>query len=118
MDAAVSRTLTRVIGLLQLYLFLALALAAFGVEVWALAHALRQPPAAFTYAGKRTKNFWSVVLAVNVALGFIAIPPPVGVGLFGGFFALILIIPAAIYLTDVKPAISGFGRGSRGGGGW
>jgi len=105
-----------IIGNLQFYLFLLLALAAFLVEVWALVHALRQPAQAFTYAGKRTKNFWLLVLAVNVALGFIALPPfgP----LSGGFLSIILIVPAAIYLTDVRPAVSGYGRGRRGGGGW
>ena len=105
-----------IIGNLQFYLFLLLALAAFLVEVWALVHALRQPAQAFTYAGKRTKNFWLIVLAVNVALGFIALPPfgP----LSGGFLSIMLIVPAAIYLTDVRPAVSGYGRGRRGGGGW
>ncbi|WP_230976442.1 MULTISPECIES: DUF2516 family protein [Georgenia] len=105
-----------IIGNLQFYLFLLLALAAFAVEVWALVHALRQPAQAFTYAGKRTKNFWLIVLAVNVALGFIALPPfgP----LSGGFLSIMLIVPAAIYLTDVRPAVSGYGRGRRGGGGW
>jgi len=105
-----------IIGDLQLLLFFALALAAFVVELWALIHALRQPAQAFTYAGKRTKNFWLIVLAVNVALGFVALPPfgP----LSGSFLSIILVIPAAIYLTDVRPAVSGFGRGRRGGGGW
>ena len=110
-----------IIGSLQLLLFLALALGAFGVEVWALVHALRQPAGAFTAAGKRTKNFWTLVLAANVALGFVAIPPPIGIGLLGGFLAIILVLPAAIYLTDVRPAVSGYGRGRRGGsggGGW
>ncbi len=105
-----------IIGSLQFFLFLALALAAFAVEVWALVHCLRQPAQAFSYAGKRTKNFWLLVLAVNVALGFVALPPfgP----LSGSFLSIILVIPAAIYLTDVKPAVSGYGRGRRGGGGW
>ncbi|WP_413451993.1 DUF2516 family protein [Georgenia phoenicis] len=106
------------IGALQIYIFLALALAAFGVEVWALVHCLRQPAQAFSYAGKRTKNFWLILLVVNVALGFVAIPPPIGIGLLSGFLSIILVIPAAIYLTDVKPAVSGYGRGRRGGGGW
>ena len=63
------------------------ALGAFAIEVWALLHALRQPAGAFTAAGKRTKNFWTLVLAINVALGFIALPPfgP----LSGGFLGLI-----------------------------
>lgn len=105
-----------IIGSAQFYLFLVLALAAFVVEVWALVHCLRQPANAFTYAGKRTKNFWLVVLAVDVALGFIALPPfgP----LSGGFLSILLVVPAAVYLTDVRPAVSGYGRGRRGGGGW
>jgi len=103
------------IGDLQLLVFFALALGAFVVELWALVHCLRQPAQAFSYAGKRTKNFWLVVLAVNVALGFIAVPPG---PLSGGFLSIILVIPAAIYLTDVRPAVSGYGRGRRGGGGW
>ena len=107
-----------IIGSLQVLIFLVLALVAFAVEVWALVHALRRPAAAFTYAGKRTKNFWVLVLAANVALGFVAIPPPLGIGLLGGLLAIILIVPAAIYLTDVRPAVGGYG-GSRGrGGGW
>lgn len=109
------------IGSLQVLLFLVLALAALAVELWALVHAARRPPAAFLAAGKRTKRFWVLVLAVNVALGFVAIPPPLGVGLFGGFLSIILVLPAAIYLTDVRPAVGGHG-GSRGnrrqGGGW
>ena len=108
-----------VIGSLQVLLFLLLALIAFGVELWALVHALRRPAAAFVSAGKRTKNFWVAVLAVNVALGFIAIPPPLGIGLLGGFLAIILIVPAAIYLTDVRPAVGGYGGSRRTGrGGW
>lgn len=105
------------IGSLQLFLFFVLALVAFALEVWALVHALRQPAGAFLAAGKRTKNFWLVVLGVNVALGFVAMPPfgP----LSGGFLSIILVVPAAIYLTDVRPAISGYGGSRRrGGGGW
>jgi len=105
-----------IIGWLQGWLFFALVLGAFALEVWALVHALRQPAGAFTAAGKRTKQFWGIVLAANVALGFLALP---GGPFYGGFLGLILVIPAAIYLTDVRPAVSGYGRrggGSRGGG--
>lgn len=108
------------IAQLQLYLFLALALGAFALEVWALIHALLTPSQAFTSAGKRTKAFWSLILAGAAVLGFIAIPPPIGTGLLGGFLAIILIVPPAIYLTDVRPAVRHYGgrRGRGRGGGW
>ncbi|MEE6273572.1 DUF2516 family protein [Georgenia sp. MJ206] len=107
------------IGNVQVFLFLAISLGAFALEVWALVHAARQPAAAFTYAGKRTKNFWLILLGAGAVLGFIAIPPPIGIGLFGGFLPFFFIIPAAIYLADVKPAVGGYGRRRPpGGGGW
>jgi hypothetical protein len=106
------------LGAIQIYLFLTLALVAFGVEVWALVHAARVPPAAFVSAGKRTKNFWLLVLGGTVALGFLAIPPPLGVGIFAGFLSILLIVPAAVYLADVRPAVSGYRRRPPRGGGW
>ena len=104
------------IAALQTYLFFALALVLFIVEVYALVHAVRQPAAAFTSAGKRTKQFWVLVLAIVALLGFITLPPPLG-NFRGGFFSIILIIPAAVYLADVRPAIRHYRRG-RGSGGW
>ncbi|MFC4556243.1 DUF2516 family protein [Georgenia faecalis] len=106
------------IGFVQVYLFLGLALVAFGVELWALVHAARQPAPAFVSAGKRTKNFWLLLLGAGAALGFIAIPPPLGVGIFGGFLQFFFIVPAAIYLADVKPAVSGYRRRPPNRGGW
>lgn len=105
------------IGTIQLYLFLALALVGFALEVWALVDALRRPGSAFESADKRTKGFWAGVLAVAVVVGFLGIPPPLGVsGLT--FFILIAVVPAGIYLADVRPAVARYSRGPRGGSRW
>ena len=51
---------------------LVLGLAALGAEVFALLDALRHRPDAFVAAGKRTKNFWLLVLGVATAVGFVS----------------------------------------------
>lgn len=102
----------------QLVMFL-LGLALFGIEVWALVDAARRPAAAFVSAGKRTKNFWLLLTGIAAAVGFIGIP-------FGGgsvgFLAFIAVVPAGVYLADVRPAVRGYGGGRRRpprqGGGW
>ncbi|MFH5821831.1 DUF2516 family protein [Georgenia sp. AZ-5] len=101
--------------MLQQYVMLALALVLFGIEVWALVDAARRPAAAFVAAGKRTKNFWLVLTGVAAAVGF------VGIGGSVGFLQFIAVVPAGVYLADVRPAVSGYGRGQRRpprGGGW
>jgi len=111
-----------VLGLLQTYLFVALALALFAVEAWALIDLLRRPSVAFTAAGKRTKTFWGLIVGAAAVVGLIAIPPPLGLGLLGGgFLMFVAVVPAGIYLADVRPAIEPYSRrrGPRGGsGGW
>lgn len=106
----------------QVLLFLVLALVLFGIEAWALIDCARRPAGAFLAAGKRTKRFWLVLTAAAAAVGFIAIPPPLGVGLFSGFLQFFAVIPAGVYLADVRPAVSSYGGGRRpprsGGGGW
>jgi hypothetical protein len=80
---------------------LVLGLAAFAAEVFALVDALRHRPDAFVAAGKRTKQFWSIVLGVAVLLGFVSVGSSL---LF------------SIYLADVRPAlrqVSGRGGGSQ-----
>ena len=104
-----------VIGGIQLYLFLGLSLVGFALEVWALAHALRTPARSFEAADKRTKTFWLVLLAVAVVVGFLGIPPPLGISAVPVLFVLFAVVPAGIYLADVRPAVqrySGRGGGS------
>ncbi|WP_330998420.1 DUF2516 family protein [Georgenia yuyongxinii] len=107
----------------QVLLFLVLALVLFGIEAWALIDCARRPAGAFLAAGKRTKNFWLVLTAAAAVVGFIAVPPPLGLGLLGGgFLQFFAVIPAGVYLADVRPAVSNYGGGRRpprsGGGGW
>lgn len=107
---------------LQLYLLAALTLALLGVEVYSFVDALRRPAAAFTNAGKRTKTFWSAVLGIAALLGFIGLYTPSGAG-FLGLAVLFAVIPALIYLSDVRPALGGRrrprgGNGPSGRGGW
>lgn len=78
---------------------LLLGLAALGLEVWALIDALRHRPDAFVAAGKRTKQFWTIILVVAALLGFVTFSNPLNI------FSLIAVVGAAIYLTDVRPAL-------------
>ncbi|WP_336922473.1 DUF2516 family protein [Aquipuribacter sp. SD81] len=103
------------LGTAQGLVLYALTLAAFAICVWALVDALRRPAAAFEYAGKRTKRFWSILLAVAVALAFVSIGG-------GFFFVVIAVVAAGVYLADVRPAVRTYGGGGAGGrgpyGGW
>jgi hypothetical protein len=101
---------------IQNLVVLLLSVLAFGIEVWALIDALTQKSGSFVAAGKLTKPLWIIILAVAAALGFVALPLSGGGGL--GTFNLLSIasvVAAAVYLTDVRPAVRQL-RG-RGGGG-
>lgn len=111
------------IATIQVFLFLALALVAFGVEVWALADAARRPAHAFTAEGKRTKPFWVWVLVAASVGGFLGLPYPIGLGLLPFFLMIVAVVPAGVYLADVRPAVRGYGSSGGGrrpprGGGW
>ena len=91
---------------LQYLIVLVLAVGAFAVEVWALVDALRQSSSAFPAAGKLTKPLWLIILGVAAALGFLALPIGGGGRLNSlGFLSLIGVVAAAVYLTDVRPAV-------------
>lgn len=109
-------------ALLQVYLLALITVALLVVEVYALIDALRRTNEAFVSAGKRTKSFWAILLAVGAALGFVGVTPPLGLGLLG-LAALFAVIPALIYLSDVRPALGGHRRPRKQGpssprGGW
>jgi len=112
-----------VIRTLQALIYFALYAAVFLVTVYALVDALRRPARAFVSGGKRTKQFWTVLLGVATAVAFVALPWPVGFG-FLSFLALGSAVAAGVYLADVRPAIrpysGGGGQGRSGGpyGGW
>jgi hypothetical protein len=110
--------MSAIVGNIQLVIVVVLSIVAFGLEVFALVDAVRHAPDSYVAAGKRTKSFWVAILAVAAAFGFIALPPPIGRGLLDtlGFLSLIGVVAAAVYLTDVRPAVQQMrGRGGRSG---
>jgi Protein of unknown function (DUF2516) len=90
------------------WLFFALAVAGFIVEIWAFIDVLRRPPAAFVAAGKQTKPLWMIILGVATAIGLYGVA--YGVSLIS-ILPLAAFIAAAIYLTDVRPKVRGMGSG-------
>ena len=52
------------------YFFLALGLAAFGVELWAFIDAAIRPKQAFVATGKQTKPLWLIILGVAAWSGW------------------------------------------------
>lgn len=89
----------QIISEIQGWIILGLGLLALAAEVYALVHAIRQRPDAFTAAGKQTKVFWVSALAIATLLGFAVL----GSGF--GLLAIIGIVIAGVYLADVRPAI-------------
>lgn len=104
---------------MQYLVYLILYVVVFALAVWALVDLLTRPSQAFVSAGKRTKGFWGAILAAAVAISFVALPYPLGIGQLG-FLALAAAVAAIVYLVDVRPAVQGYsgrgGRGSRGSG--
>ena len=72
-----------------LVIFFALVL----VKLFALIDAATRPAAAYTYAEKQTKQFWLVILALAVASTFL------------GFFSIVGLVAALVYLVGGRPAI-------------
>jgi hypothetical protein len=103
-------------AILQQLVLLALSVCALGLEVFALVDCIRHKAGAFTSAGKLTKQLWVIILSVATALGFLALPAPLGAG-FGvisalGMLSIAAVVAAAVYLTDVRPAVRRYtGRG-------
>jgi Protein of unknown function (DUF2516) len=101
---------------IQNLVVLLLSVLAFGIEVWALIDALTQKSGSFQAAGKLTKPLWIIILAVAAALGFVALPLG-GSGVLGPFnlLSIVAVVAAAVYLTDVRPAVRQLrGRGGSG----
>ena len=100
-----------IFGSIQSTLMLLLGVLALGCEVFALLDVLRHRPDAFVAAGKRTKTFWTIVLAVALAVGVIFVLNVLN------FIGIIAFVAAAVYLVDVRPAlrqVSGRGRSKQG----
>ena len=93
------------------YFFLALSLAAFGVEVWAFVDAIIRPKHAFPAAGKRTKPLWLIITGVAAVVGL-------GGALLGmgpvSILPVAAFVAAAVYLTDVRPKVRSFPKNRSG----
>lgn len=107
-DAARHKGLT-VLGGAQgfvFYLFWAVAIVSFVVEVWAFVDAVRRPAAAYTAAGKLTKQLWLIILGVALLFGLAG---AVGFVTIIQMLPIIGFIAAAVYLADVRPAVRQYG---------
>jgi hypothetical protein len=92
------------------YFFLALSLAAFGVEVWAFVDAIIRPKHAFPAVGKRTKGLWLIITGVAAVVGLAGAVYGVGPT---SILPVAAFVAAAVYLTDVRPKVKTIPRGSR-----
>ncbi|HZK05563.1 MAG TPA: DUF2516 family protein [Actinomycetaceae bacterium] len=77
----------------------------FAIEVFALADAAGRPGALFEANMKRPKTFWIALLAIGALFGlaslpFLQLPPNL-------FLTVLAVLPAGIYLADVRPALRG-----------
>ena len=90
------------------FFFLVLAVAAFAVEAWAFIDAITRPAPAFLAAGKLTKTKWLLILGVAFVLGLYG-AAYVGVT---NFLSVIAFVAAAIYLSDVRPKVREFRKGT------
>ncbi|MFL5956102.1 MAG: DUF2516 family protein [Solirubrobacterales bacterium] len=109
-----------VVEWIQVVVVLLLSVFAFGVEAWALIDAFTQKSGAFVSAGKLTKPLWLIILAVAAALGLLALTTAIAGGPLGTFnlLSIVAVVAAAVYLTDVRPAVRQLrGRGGSGRGG-
>lgn len=88
------------------YLFWAVAIVAFVVEVWAFVDAVRRPAGAYTAAGKLTKQLWLIILGIALLFGLAG---AVGFVTIIQMLPIIAFIAAAVYLADVRPAVRPYG---------
>ncbi len=98
------------IASLQTLIVLVLSIGAFGMELFALVDASRHSAGSYVSAGKRTKQFWLILLGVAAALGFLALPLGVSPLSSFGILSLVAVVASGVYLADVRPAV----RQSRG----
>ncbi|HEY1623013.1 MAG TPA: DUF2516 family protein [Streptosporangiaceae bacterium] len=95
------------------YFFLAIAIFAAVIEVWALIDSITRPAQAFTAVGKQSKPLWLIINGVATVVG-------VGYAVYVGsvtviqFLPVIAFVAAAVYLTDVRPKVKDFKRGNSG----
>ena len=90
------------------FFFWALLVVAFVVELWAFVDVIRRPAPAFPAASKQTKPLWLIILGVATLIG---LGGAVGDLSLFSILPIIAFVAAAIYLTDVRPKVSGIQGG-------
>jgi hypothetical protein len=88
------------------WILFVLRLLALGATIFALIHAVRQRPDAFTAVDKLTKPIWIAILAA--ALLFLLLSLNVT-----SLLALVSVVATGIYLADVRPKVDEIQRGPR-----
>ncbi|GAA4283146.1 hypothetical protein GCM10022261_06770 [Brevibacterium daeguense] len=86
----------------QSIVFLILTVAAFAVELVAFVDSLRYRDEVYRAADKKSKTFWTVLLGISAAVGFLAMPP---LSLMPIFISLLGFVAAAVYFTDVRKGL-------------
>lgn len=86
----------------QSFVWLALTVAAFALQLFAFIDSLRYSNEVYQAAGKQTKTFWVAILGVAALLGFIQLPP---LGMRIMLLSLLGFVAAAVYLVDVRKAL-------------
>ncbi|HEY6275884.1 MAG TPA: DUF2516 family protein [Streptosporangiaceae bacterium] len=94
------------------WFFEVLMAAAFVAEAWAFIDTLRRPTGAFPAAGKQTKPIWLIITGVAAVIGLASLAYSVTLI---SILPIIAFVAAAIYLTDVRPKVKEFRRGSSSG---
>jgi hypothetical protein len=94
------------------WFFGVLAIAALVCEGYAFVDALRRPEQAFTAVGKQTKPRWLIITGVATVIGVAAAAYDTGPLGLSGMLAIVAFVAAAVYLTDVRPKVKEFRRGS------
>ncbi len=94
-----------------MWFFEGLALVALAVEGWALGDAVIRPAQAFVAVGKQTKPLWLIILGVATAVGLWTALVAGGMSAIN-ILAIAAFVASAIYLTDVRPKVKEFRRGT------
>ncbi|MYM19501.1 DUF2516 family protein [Brevibacterium sp. 5221] len=91
-----------IIGTAQSYLFIAITVGVFLLELVALIDALRYSGEAYRAAGKLTKGGWCGILGGAAVVGFLAMPP---LSIMPMFVSILGFVAAAVYFLDVRKAV-------------
>jgi Protein of unknown function (DUF2516) len=94
------------------WFFEVLMAAAFVIEAWAFIDTLRRPTGAFPAAGKQTKPIWLIINGVAAVIGLASLAYHITLI---SILPIIAFVASAIYLTDVRPKVKDFRRGSNSG---